>query len=39
MQSDFPKARDILLIGGGHAHALVLRVSPIGLVSGVGAAK
>jgi selenide,water dikinase len=25
MQSDFPKTRDILLIGGGHAHALVLR--------------
>lgn len=25
MQSDFPNTRDILLIGGGHAHALVLR--------------
>ncbi|MCC1480049.1 selenide, water dikinase SelD [Roseibaca sp. Y0-43] len=25
MQTDFPKTRDILLIGGGHAHALVLR--------------
>ncbi|SUZ31698.1 Selenide, water dikinase [Roseibaca ekhonensis] len=25
MQPDYPKTRDILLIGGGHAHALVLR--------------